>query len=71
LRDDVEKARLDYEACMRMFLHRIDELPSLPRSDGTRLVQIAAQDHKKSIDTYATAQAKLAAFLNSKKGSEG
>jgi hypothetical protein len=64
LRDDAQKARLHFEACIREHLHRIDELPSLPRIDGTTAVQIAAKDLKDAIDTYTTAKEVLASFLN-------
>ena len=64
LRDDAEKAHIRYDACMKEFLHRVNQFPSLPKPDGSLTVRIVAQDLKDAIDAYTTAQEKLTAFLD-------
>jgi hypothetical protein len=54
LRADAEKACVHRDASVKEYLHRVDQLPSLPRPDGTVAVRIAADDLKKNSPTSRT-----------------
>ena len=64
LRDDLERARLQYEIAKAEFMHVCSDVPSgLPQPDGTQRIKNAARDQRASREAFQVAVNRFNDFI--------